>query len=209
MEKTNELINKIIQYFDYLMQVEEVSFVKVISSNMGVILSSLVAIISVIWSIQSSRTDYKRRIKEKEHEKYTKELEEFYYPFLYLLGLNTSLYSCFALKEKAEDANFRTLIVLINQYTFSDTDQRILDEIILNNRKINKLILEKGLYVEKQEVRDKLIQLSTHYTIIDLAYEKKITDHRDEYDEMVFPRDIHTCISTEISNIEDKLMELR
>ena len=35
------------------------------------------------------------RIKEKEYEKCNKKLEEFYYPFLYLLGLNTSLYSSF------------------------------------------------------------------------------------------------------------------
>lgn len=209
MENINELINTIIQYFDYLMQTKEVGFWEIISSNMGVILSSLVAIISVICSIRSSKTDYKRKIKEKEHEKYSKELEQFYYPFLYLLGLNTSLYSCFALKEKKEDVNFRTLVALINKHTFSDTDKRILEEIITNNKKINKLILEKGLYVERQEVRKNLIQLSTHYTIINLAYENKINEHRVEYDEMVFPRNIHACISDEIKSIEDKLIELR
>lgn len=209
MENINELIVKVIQYFDYLMQAEKTGFKDIISINIAPILTTLVAIITVICTTRNATIDYKRRIKEKEYEKYSKELEEFYYPFLYLLGLNTSLYSCFALKEKKDDSNFRTLIALINQYVFSDTDKKILEQIILNNQQINRLILEKGLYVEKQEIREKLIQLSTHYTIINLAYENKITEHRNEYNEMVFPRNIQECISIEIKRIEGKLKELR
>lgn len=209
MQTYDTLINKIIEYLNYLMQDKNVGFIGFLSANIDVILPSTITLITVIWTINSSRTSYKRNIKEKEYEKCNKKLEEFYYPFLYLLGLNTSLYSCFALKEKAKDNNFRTLIALIKKHDFSATDKMILDEIINNNKEINKLILEKGLYVEKTDIRKKLIQLSTHYTVIDLAYNGKIDEYSEEYDKMVFPRGIHESISAEIQMLEDKLKELR
>lgn len=203
MDNLNQLLNTLEQYLQFLMSKNNSMNPEVIVSCISVVSTAMIGIISILLASRNSNKEFKQKVKEKEPIR--KSLEEFYYPVTYLLGANTQLYKCFALKEKSENNDFRTLNALINKHIFCPTDQKILEKIIDVNQRINELILEKGLYVQNDEIREELVQLSTHYTVIELAYEGKIEDINDEYNKWVFPRNIHDHLNVEIRKMEEKL----
>ena len=181
----------------------------------------ITAIISIFTCLSSSKLNKKisddnhkltkeinlKNINEKKIQLEEQKLQEFYYPFYILLKKDHSLFKLFA-KEEKKNNNFSTLIWLLQGYEFSDNDKEILSEIINVNNSLNNLILSKGGYVENKNLQSQLSQLSTHFTIINLAYNGLIKNDTNKYKNIVFPDSITSSIESEIKNIESNINNL-
>lgn len=207
MESFIDLANILEKYIQTLINRSNHLSVADISQILTIILSSLITIFSLYLNRKQSRENHEINKNEKLIQLQQKKLEEFYYPLNILLKKDFSLFSLFALEEK-KDPHFSTLLWLLNGHIFSDSDRKLLKEIIQVNHDLNDLIITKGGCVNDNKLRSELSQLSTHFTILNLAHEGLITEKKDKYEEIIFPDKISTSIENKIKEIEDTINSL-
>lgn len=173
------------------------------------ILTSAIAICSMIFSYEAQLKGIRKDSRIKEIEVLEKQLNSFYYPFLLLSRQNTNIYRIFALKQKEEDPNYRTLTYLLQGRKFDPPDTLFLEQILKNDEKLDRLILEKASLVTNDDVRKKLSEASTHYTLIKIVHGSGIVSDRAEYSIYVHPNDLLTMIENEVKQIEERIRVLR
>lgn len=199
MESFAELTNTINKYLNFQMNQADKWSINSTIQIFSILASTSIAIYSL----------YSSNLKSEKNEKinfYKQSLAEFYYPFRLLLKKNEQLYKLFAIEEK--NTEFSTLISLLKGYQFSESDKNLLTEILDVNSKLNDLILEKGGLVENNNLQIKLSNLSTHFTVLSLAFNNAITEYNDCYNDIIFPNDIYTSINNEILKIENDINKL-
>lgn len=158
-------------------------------------------------NINLSKEINTKSINEKNIKLEQQKLQEFYYPFYILLKKNSSLFELFAQEEK-KDENFSTLIKLLEGHEFSNNDYKILEKIIEVNNDLNNLIITKGGHVDNNDLQLKLSQLSTHFTVINLAFKGDIRNESYKYKNIIFPSSITDSIENEIKKIESNINNL-
>jgi|GEM_PF-4870333 hypothetical protein len=119
-----------------------------------------------------------------------------------LCSKNKQLYDVFKGQRKDE---FRTLLYLLNGEEFDKNDKAILEEIMLIDRKINDLILNNKDLVKDDALKTDLANASAHFTIIDLAYQKKIEGECDRFVGFVYPRTLQEKLELEVKTLQEKL----
>ena len=122
-------------------------------------------------TLRISRINSKSCSNARIKEKLELQLESFYFPFLTLLQKNKVLYEIFI---TGKDVEFRTLIKLLKGEAFPGNDGEILKEIVENDNKLNELIFQESKFID-DELRKNLIKASSHFTIINLAYQNKLS----------------------------------
>ena len=173
------------------------------------ILTSAIAICSMIFSYEAQLKGIRKDSRIKEIEVLEKQLYNFYYPFLLLSRQNTNIYKIFALKQKKEIPDYRTLTYLLEGKKFDPPDTLFLEQILSNDEKLDCLILDKASLVTNDDLRKKLSEASTHYTLIRMVHKNGITSDRAEYSVYVHPNDLLTLIENEVARIEERIRVLR
>lgn len=207
MESFINLANTLEKYIQTLLNSSNHLSFADISQIVTITLSSGITIFSLYLNRKQNKENHMINKNEKFIQLERKKLEEFYYPLNILLKKDYSLFSLFALEEK-KDPNFSTLIWLLDDYKFSDCDCKLLKEIVQVNHNLNDLILTKGGCVNDEKLRLELSQLSTHFTILNLAYDGFRTQEKDKYTKIIFPDKISISIENKIKEIEDNINNL-
>ena len=188
------------------------------SFGLSACIAAIPALIAAIVSIVEVRNSHKtmKRMHDDDQLKLANEkrkadakhkLEAFYYPYLLIAKENTSLYDVFRAEHSAQDKNFRTLPALLSNKQFSDNDRAILEQIIENDHQLKKLINENANMIDDNGLREALTRSATHYTIIELAFRKKITGEVDRFRPYVHPNDVYEKVEKKARALEEVLRD--
>lgn len=144
--------------------------------------------------------------KSKKAANIRKQLEEFYYPILFLCKSNTELFNAFK-TFKSDDPNFTTLTALLDGEKFTANEQIILEMIIENDKKLSKIIDEKAKYVSSSSIIGILSKAKAHFEIIELAYANKLSGDKERFRHYTYPRELISTLETEMHKLETELGE--
>ncbi len=132
-------------------------------------------------------------------------LNSFYHPYLLLSKKNTQIYTVFSKHLIENDPNYRTLIYLLKGYNFNDNQQALLKEIINNDNELNELIIKHSNIIENRDLLIKLSEMSAHYTLLGLAFNREITGDEKAFEAYVHSNEVIDMIESEIKIIESKI----
>ncbi len=150
------------------------------------------------------KTLRKSQIEDERKEIYSK-LNEFYGPFQQLNQKNFMLYGLFRV---GKDENFRTLTALLEGKKFEGNDKQLLEQIILNDKELEKLIISKSGLVDDGELREILAKATTHFNVISLAYTGNLKHEPLRFSGYVYPRELEGKIEEQIVKLKKRLVEI-
>jgi hypothetical protein len=208
----NELTNLIVTLKEYLLSLsakpESINWLPYLSTA----LATAVSIFTIIYASKNTRYSIRKSNDSKLCDRYQRQLEEFYYPFLLITKRNATMYDVFARNEKEEqkkqNAVFSTLVYLIDGHTFLGNDKAILNAIINNDNKLNDLIMQNSRHIESSTLRGLLSSASVHFTLMKLAYDEKLNNNTRDFESYTYPKDLADTIMQEIDSIEKKIHAL-
>jgi hypothetical protein len=144
--------------------------------------------------IQKQREDERKEIYQK--------LNSFYGPLQRLLGKSEMLYKIFV---SSHGENFRTLVALLQGVKFEGNDEELLNQILDLDNEMDRIILKNSGMVDNEELKQVLDQASTHFSLIRLAKEARLTGEVERFSEHVFPRDLSPRVEEENEAPRSKL----
>ena len=167
------------------------------------ILPSICTIIVAIISSRMVITSANKTIKKENADKLQRDLESFYYPFLLLSKKTTQLYGAFS-QVSSEDCD-SCLLFLLSGNRFEGNALIIFKEIMINNEKLNNLIIRFSSTVSNMLLRNDLSKLSTHYTLLELAYKNQILGNEDVFINYKFSSKVIENMEIEINKIQEQI----
>ena len=150
------------------------------------------------------KTLRKSQIEEERKEIYNK-LNEFYGPVQQLIKKNFMLYELF---KVGKDKNFRTLTALLEGKKFEGNDKQLLEQIILVDKELEKLIISKSGLVDDAKLREILAKATTHFNVISLAYNGNLRDEPMRFSNYVYPKELESKIEEQITTLKKRLEEI-
>jgi hypothetical protein len=132
-----------------------------------------------------------------------KKLNEFYGPIQQLRKTSKDLHDLFKNGE-----TFRTLTELLKGTEYTNNDGALLTEILEIDKQTGILISNKSELIDDEELYKTLTTLNTHYRILDLAYQNKISGEIERFEKFVFPNKIDDLIEARIKELKDQLSAL-
>ncbi len=178
------------------------NFANIVKEILPSICTILVALISSSMVIKSSN----KASKSEEVKRLQNHLESFYYPFLLLSKKTTQLYNAF--DKITAGKRESSLGYLLNDKQFEGNSLVLFNEIIENNKKLNELLIKYSCIINDKNLRDDLSKLSVHYTLLELAYYKKLNGNETEFKEYIFPENVVKNVESEIEKISQRMTEL-
>lgn len=170
-------------------------------SLMAVIFSGVSLFVVSVYNrrslIQKQREDERKEIYQK--------LNSFYGPLQRLLGKSEMLHGIFT-HSRGQD--FRTLVALLEGEELEGNDIELLNQILKLGKEMDSLILKNSGLIDNEELKRVLDRASTHFSLIRLAKEKKLTGQVERFSEHVFPRDLSPRIEEEVRSLKGRLHEL-
>lgn len=157
---------------------------------------------------------YQKRALDQSHEEKRREeeradiyrkLNEFYGPVSVLLYESEMWHALFK-----HGADFRTLIDLIDGHRFTGDNKVLLDEIMRTTDQISAFIVEKGGLVEEEpsDLTELLSKARTHYRLLRLAADRKLTEDAERYAGYVYPKTLDSAIRSRKAQLEARLRAL-
>jgi hypothetical protein len=176
---------------------------KIDAQMIAVLISGFISIILIFTNIIQFMKNLKYKSLEKEIISLESQLRHFYYPFqLYRMKCD-KLYSIL-LKDKPK--GFRTLEYISNKKDIDRNDQIIIEEILLINKEVGELILNKGYYVEDKNLQKQLFpSIQVHISVLELVYKQKLDKKYSDIQKFVFPVKIDQIISEDIDRIREEI----
>lgn len=167
------------------------------------ILPSICTIIVAIISSRMVIASANKTLKKENADKLQRDLESFYYPFLLISKKTTELYGVFS-KVSSENCD-SCILFLLSGNKFEGNALIVFKEIMSNNEKLNNLIITFSSTVSNNTLRNDLSKLSTHYTLLELAYEKQISGNKDVFKNYMFPSRVIENMEIEINRIQEQI----
>jgi hypothetical protein len=209
---------------------------KLLSAIIAAIISAGVALLIGLLSYFHNRATLRESKRAERRKVIEATLKEFYGPLLSYLNVIRALYRLFV-ADKPED--FRTLTYLLDQnqeyviesgkvkVTLSESDKKLLSEIIETEKKIEDLIITKGGLVDDPSLtfdyvpdsrvtdvklsKDKLgllVIAITHFRILRMAYEGNFQNEVERFKEFVYPRELDAKVIGRIESLQQELKSL-
>lgn len=166
----------------------------------------LVGMLSLLFAYWTNRRLLNAKTKEEERTEINKKLSEFYGPFTQLSHKSLMIYRLFTKDKKR---HYQTLSELLNGTQFSGNDKVLLEQIILINKQLEELIINKSGYVEDFELRQLLAKAATHFNVMKLAFDGTIKGEKDRFEEYLYPRELSDKINEDIDKLNRRLKELK
>lgn len=76
---------------------------------------------------------------------------------------------------------------------------------MINNEKLNNLNISFSSTVSNMTLRNDLSKLSTHYTLLELAYKNQILGNQDVFRNYMFPSKVIENMEIEINKIQEQI----
>jgi hypothetical protein len=178
-------------------------------------IAAIIAALVALYSVYLSSRNFKIQRIESERQEIYKKLNDFYGPMRMLL--KTSCEFSLLLKKnkehlKRDDENgFRVLTYLIRGGKFETSDNALLQKIIYDGKKIEKVILNNAGLIDGDNLHLDLNRLLTHIRLIRMAsmgeFETGVNMDRP-YDKKVFPRAVNHIIDQKFFELKLRLETL-
>ncbi len=196
----------------------------------AIISSSVAIVVLIVSSIYRSRELKEKRNTERRNE-ILKSLTEFYGPLISYLNVVKALYKIFSSNKPK---NFRTLTYLLNpdqeyhtengteKIILSETDQKLIEEIIELERKVEELIITKsGLvdddqlmfnYIPNSKITDVHLENTSliataiaHFRLLRMAYDGHFRGEVERFKNFVYPREFDVQIKEKMDKLQAEL----
>ncbi len=149
-------------------------------------------------------TDLLEKIKEYERKEIYKKLNEFYSPLLILRSTSKALHDTFKNGRK-----FRTLTELLGGSSYDGNDLVVLNEILVIGNKCKEIIFNNSGLIDDVRLRDTHIpSLLNHFLIIQKAFDGKIKDDVQRFENYVFPNEIDDILKEKVEELQQRLITL-
>ncbi|SRR6266849_10980883 len=179
-----------------------VPIITALTGLLGVILG----FVGVILTFSVSKRTLKMQALEEERKSIYEKINTFYGPFQQLQGVNRELYKVFRAR-RGED--FRTLRALLQGEKFEGNDKILLDNIIDNSERLEKLIIDKSGLIDSEELRKLLWTAATHFRLIQLASQGVLIGEIERFEPYIFPRTLDDTVDEEIRKLKRRLEEIK
>jgi len=199
----------------------------------AIITASVAFVIGILNYFHNQRILKEQRRADR-RKSIVKKLNEFYGPLVSYLNVVKALYRIFSANKPEE---FRTLSYLLNpkqEYnsdngnitiTLTDSDYKLLNEIIEVERQIEILIIQKAGLIDddtlmfddcndplkKDPQVEKLSLLSvavTHFRVLRLAAEGHFLGENERFTDFEYPKDLDNKLQERIDELKQELAEL-
>jgi hypothetical protein len=150
-----------------------------------------------------------QKTNELEIESIDRRLGEFVAPFEQLSMENLMLAR--ELKQRLGGDDFRTLPALLERgwkERLTTGDRTLVDAVVSNGRRLRKMILAHGGAVSSA-IRPHLAAASTHFRLLNLAYEGSLDPDPTRYESYVYPRELDRALALERQRLELRKEQLR
>lgn len=202
------------------------------SAIISALISASVALVIGLLSYFHNRATLRESKRTERRKVIETTLNEFYGPLLSYLNVIKALYRLFTADKPK---SFRTLTYLLNQdqeyetefgkrkVVLSDSDRKLLQEIIETEKKIEDLIITKGGladdpalmfdYVSDPRVtdvqlnKDKLGLLAvtiTHFRVLRMAFEGNFQNEVERFKDFVYPRELDEKVMSRIESLRNE-----
>ncbi|MCZ4409097.1 hypothetical protein O3Q51_09770 [Cryomorphaceae bacterium 1068] len=147
---------------------------------------------------------------ERELRSVSKKLNEFYAPFYQLRKKSYALYVEFRKNCLKEDSEFTsTLKYLLEGKSFTGNTAVLLDEIIRIGEECESFIHRNAGLIDDESIRNDLLpRLTTHYRLLRLATEGKLSGDIDTIGKYTFPSKIDEHLENRIKELESDIARL-
>jgi hypothetical protein len=198
------------------------------------IISACVAVVSLIVTSIYRYLELRERKRTERINFLNARLNDFFGPLLSYLNVVKALYK---IMRSNKPKNFRTLTYLLNplqeyetdegktRITLSETDKKLLEEIIEIERKVEDLIISKSGMVNDDKLMFEYIPLSkitdvtgsetslmaleiAHFRLLRMAYEGNFQGETERFKDFVYPREFDIEIRKQINGIQNELDDL-
>lgn len=179
-----------------------------IKNNKDSIFSVLPSICTIIVAIISSYTvvlSARKNQREVIANKLRDNLESFYYPFLLLAKKTSQLYDALNDVSQIGDNENGCIHYLLSGQKFEGNSKTLFEQILNNDIELNSLILKNSNVVSNDSLRQELAKLSTHYTLLELAYNGDLSKNQELLSKYSFPSQVIDTLEIEISNIKEQI----
>lgn len=183
----------------------------------SLVVTIFISFCSLKRNAELTRRSIEEKAREEDRKSIREKLDQFYGPFTQFRGLSKHFYDIFTsrisedLKVEYRDAEgkFRTLIALTRGHKFAGVEKNLLDEIVRIGAESEKLILEKVGLVDDVDLQKLFWKAATHYRIIRLASEDKLTGGGAEFDSFTFPYELDSKIEEKMNSLNKRLEQLQ
>jgi hypothetical protein len=167
------------------------------------------AVVGGYFATRNAKGAVVQKTNELEIESIDRRLGEFVAPFEQLSMENLVLAR--ELKRRHGGDGFRTLPALLERgwkERLTTGDRALVDAVVSNGRRLRKMILAHGGAVSPA-IRLHLAAASTHFRMLDLAYEGSLDPDPERYASYVYPRELDGALALERRRLETRKEELR
>lgn len=195
-------------------------------TGIGALLTSLIALIATLLAVRKSNaqnaanttsaieaaaTNAQNAVNQKANELEIAAIEQrlssFFGPFMQLSAENKRLADLLRARQPTHD--FRTLRALLDsEWKPSTTDKQLLDKIVENGLKLRRLIRENAGPVSAV-LMPYLSRASAHFTILELAHARSLTEKTEEFAAYVYPRQLDGVLGLECCRLVERRDALR
>lgn len=158
-----------------------------------------------------NNTDYnysllQEKKQEDERKEIYKKLNEFYGPYQQLLETSRLLYDDIFKKGKSE--NWKTLTEFLKGTKLKGNDRQVYEQILEITIKLEELRTTNSGLVDDPKLRILLARAGTHFRIIRLAYEGKLSGEEERFENYIYPRELNEMINNKIIDLQTRLDDL-
>lgn len=185
--------------------------------DLGPTIVSIFAVLATLWvtnkTLKSQASQNLKTLKAHKdietRQSIQKKLNEFYGPLIQQRMKSSKLYDKFSTKYRANDANFSTLISLLNNNQFKGNDKILLEQIIKLGEDSERLIQEKSGLIDDPCLRLELLpRATTHFLLIRLAYKGDLKGNSDEFKDLTYPSELVPMLEKRKAILEKELENL-
>lgn len=158
----------------------------------------------------SSRATIVQKTNELEIERLDARMSEFVGPFIQLSEENRLL--ALELKRAQGKADFRTLTALLTpgwKAGLPKGDAKLLEAVVRNGAELRRLLMDKGSAMVSPSLTPVFSRASTHFRLLELAYEGSLEEDPTRYAAYVYPRELDGIMEAERQRLEQRRELLR
>lgn len=178
------------------------------------LITSGVALLVGVLTFVYNRASLAESKRKERRESITKKLNEFYGPLNSYIKI---IYEFNTLLKANKPNDFRTLTHLLEpnkiyengqRVDLSDSDRRIIEEILDLEKEIEKLVTSKGGLIDDPDQADLLAKAITHFRVLRLAFNQEINGDPKPFEAFVYPRSLDGAVQDRIEALQKELREI-
>jgi hypothetical protein len=183
------------------------------SAIYSALITGVVVLLVGILTFLYNRATLAESKRKERRESITKKLNEFYGPLDSYLKI---IYEFNLILKTNKPSDFRTLTHLLDssriyengmQVNLTNSDKKIIAEIIDIENKIEELVTSKGGLIDEPSQGSLLAKAIAHFRVLRLAFNEEISGEVERFEKFVYPRELDKTVQDKIQGLQQQLRE--